>query len=269
MSTVIKEARPSAQLADFVIVGFPKCGTTAVVRALDRMEGVQADWWDGAVEAPYMLNERNLQRLYAARQDAAPSSIVGHKFSAYIYSIDAIKRIHALVPGALLIVCVRDPMRALLSWREMHKVIANNRAITGHFVTESEQTRAFYASASLEEYYRQFARENLRYAHYVRRLIELTADQRIAIVSQEWLSVRRAETLGVLADLLGAPAPESGPSTSRPHKAFADEAQANGLSPESLEEVAVQGRMLGQLLDELRSPTPAWPPGRITVLAGD
>jgi hypothetical protein len=238
-------------LADFVIIGFPKCGTSALTRALGTLPKVQVDRFvDGQLEAPYFAAEQQLEALRTLRQKSPRAAAVGHKFSAYVYNETALKRIASTVPRSLLVLCVRNPNKALVSWREMHRRIAALGTNKAHFVNHSDESRRFYTEASLEEYYRHYARDRLTYAAHIERVRELTPDQPLVLVSQEFMAARMQRVLQVLAKRLSLPPPKL--VTARAHRGVADEMEPEGLSDESKAELAAEQMKLNALFEAWR-----------------
>src|SRR5690606_11064532 len=135
-------------VADFIVTGFPKCGTSALMRLLEQLEDTSVTRMDGRLEAPFLASEAGVLKL---RQEAASSGtrLNGHKYASYAFSVPSLKRIAKEFPDSLIIVCVRDVKRALVSWHNMHRKIASVGQPANHFVNASEDTRKFYANCSL------------------------------------------------------------------------------------------------------------------------
>jgi len=242
-----------ATLADFVIIGFPKCGTSALTRAIGTLQKVQIDRYiGGELEAPYFAGEEQLGALRTLRQKSPHAAAVGHKFSAYVYDNAAMRRIAATVPGATLVACVRDPKRALVSWREMHRRIAVQGIRKTHFVNLSDESRRFYAEASLEDYYRHYARDWLTYAAHIERLRQHAPRQPLVLVSQEYMAARMDRVLQELAKRLNVPVPPSKPGAWTAHRGVGDDLEPVGLSDESRAELTAERVKLNALLDAWR-----------------
>jgi Sulfotransferase family len=123
-------------LPDFFVSGAPKAGTTAVHAALARhpwlyMSAVKEPKFfltDGPPPARGGPGDARTYRehvwrrgAYEALFDAAPpGSLRGESTPFYLYRGDAQRRIRALVPGARLIVILRDPVeRAHSNWTHL------------------------------------------------------------------------------------------------------------------------------------------------------
>jgi hypothetical protein len=124
-------------LPDFFIVGAPKAGTTALHAALAAHPGL---FMSSVKEPKFFLNDGPPPRSgggpgdvqtyrehiwrraeYEALFSAAPhGALRGESTPFYLYRTDAQERIRALVPGAKLIVILRDPVeRAHSNWAHL------------------------------------------------------------------------------------------------------------------------------------------------------
>ncbi|WP_300603793.1 sulfotransferase [Trebonia sp.] len=123
-------------LPDFLVVGVPKAGTTALHAALSRHPGLYMSpvkepkffLTDGPPPArggpgdALTYREHIWQRdRYEALFDAAPpGTLRGESTPLYLYDRAAMGRIQALIPAARLIVVVRDPVeRAHSNWTHL------------------------------------------------------------------------------------------------------------------------------------------------------
>jgi hypothetical protein len=123
-------------LPDFFIAGAPKAGTTAVHAALARhpalyMSAVKEPKFfltDGPPPASGGPGDVQTYREHVWRRedyealfDPAPASVLrGESTPFYLYSQAALRRIRALIPGARLIVILRDPVeRAHSNWTHL------------------------------------------------------------------------------------------------------------------------------------------------------
>ena len=123
-------------LPDFFIAGVPKAGTTALHSALARhpalfMSPVKEPKFfltDGAPPSEGGPGDAKTYREHVWRRsdyqalfDGAPvGTLKGESTPFYLYSRDAQRRISAMIPGARLIVVLRDPIeRAHSNWTHM------------------------------------------------------------------------------------------------------------------------------------------------------
>jgi hypothetical protein len=106
-------------IPDFVIVGAPKCGTTAMDRYLSEHPGV----FMAPKEVHYFGSDRVVtdRRLYDEAsylelfRDAPTGALLGESSVWYLYSRLAAAEIKAFAPGAKIIVMLRNPVEMLYS----------------------------------------------------------------------------------------------------------------------------------------------------------
>ena len=123
-------------MPDFLVIGAPKAGTTALHAALARHPGL---YMSPVKEPKYFLSDgppptkggpgdaltyrEHIWRRpdYEALFDAAPArTLRGESTPLYLYDRAAMRRIRAALPGARLIVIVRDPVeRAHSNWTHL------------------------------------------------------------------------------------------------------------------------------------------------------
>ena len=123
-------------LPDFFVAGAPKAGTTALHAALARHPSL---YMSAVKEPKFFLTDGpppirggpgDLQtyREHVWRRDeyealfapAPPGTLRGESTPFYLYERDAARRIRALIPGARLIVILRDPVeRAHSNWTHL------------------------------------------------------------------------------------------------------------------------------------------------------
>jgi len=204
--------------AEAVVLGFPKCGTSALMRALEADSDFAVLRTEkGALEMfwPMILDQR---------PRAPKNQIVAHKFTAYIYNRGALGYLYGVNPVSAFVLCIRHPARVLVSWHRMHQNIATTGKQPNHFAYKN---RDFYASCSIEDYYQAYARSMLEYDRYFRRLISIVPEDRIIVASQE----RMAQGIGDVAAFIKAwtqgerPEPPIAGVGTDGHKGYADKAK--------------------------------------------
>jgi hypothetical protein len=125
------------RLPDFLILGAPKCGTSALHAALARhprlflsepkepkfflTDGPPPDSGGGPGDVPtwgeHVWRRAEYEALFA---DAAPEALCGESTVFYLYDREAQQRIRALVPDARLVAVLRDPAeRAHSNWAHL------------------------------------------------------------------------------------------------------------------------------------------------------
>src|SRR5919199_141812 len=123
-------------LPDFLVIGAPKAGSTALHAALARhpalcLSAVKEPKFfltdgpppmTGGPGDPQTYREHVWRRCdYEALFDAAPPGMLrGESTPFYLYDLAAQTRIHALIPQAKLIAILRDPIeRAHSNWTHL------------------------------------------------------------------------------------------------------------------------------------------------------
>jgi hypothetical protein len=205
---------------EIVIVGFPKCGTTALYERLAKDHDVQA------LTKPGESKELAWPRIRDMKVVVAPEKLLVHKFTAYIFNPEALHFLARRNPQALFVLCIRNPARSLVSWHNMHAQIARGELRSENHFAWNE--REFYASCSLGAYYEHFAKKRLQYDAWLNTALELLPAGRLAVVSQERMAQDIASVTGYLKALargeaIAAPAASSAVS---PHEGYADRAPA-------------------------------------------
>lgn len=164
------------------IIGFPKCGTSALMRALEEREGVTLlRAADSSLEVPP-------EELPALRDTAKNCEVLVHKFAARVFTRSRVKELFELNPDMLLVICYRDPLKSLVSWHNMHRKIADTGRNTKHFAYKE---REFYSKANVEEYYQHYAKERLKYDHYIRNLLPVIPEGQLIVIAQEDLAAAK------------------------------------------------------------------------------
>ena len=136
-STAPVHGSPRARLPDFLLLGAPKCGTSALHAALAQhprlflsepkepkfflTDGPPPASGGGPGDVPtwreHVWRRDDYEALFAG---APPGSLCGESTVFYLYDRDAQARIHTLLPGARLIAVLRDPVeRAHSNWAHL------------------------------------------------------------------------------------------------------------------------------------------------------
>ncbi|MBV9161373.1 MAG: sulfotransferase [Pseudonocardiales bacterium] len=127
----------AAGLPDFLLIGAPKCGTSALHAALARhpglllsepkepkfflTDGPPPDSGGGPGDVATWSEHVWRREDYEALFTAAPEGVLrGESTTFYLYDRDAQRRIRALLPDAKLIAVLRDPVeRAHSNWAHL------------------------------------------------------------------------------------------------------------------------------------------------------
>lgn len=177
---------------EIVVLGFPKCGTSALARELGKKADVEV------LTAPNGSLEYTWPLFREQPEQSDPHTVRAHKYTAYIYNDAALRFLAKTLPNSIFVVCVRQSEKSLISWHRMHQDIAVSGRNKEHFAYKE---RDFYATCSVSQYYEHFAKNRLRYDEYVRNLTAIVPSKNVVVVSQERLSQSLSGIANVLVDL--------------------------------------------------------------------
>jgi hypothetical protein len=108
------------RIPDFFIVGAPKCGTTSMYEYLR----VHPDIFMPKIKEPHYFGsdldireDRRTRDVYLALFDEAGTiKRAGESSVLYLYSTCAAREIHAFNPAARILIMLREPVSAMISW---------------------------------------------------------------------------------------------------------------------------------------------------------
>jgi hypothetical protein len=203
-------------LPDFLIAGVPKAGTTALHAALVRHPGL---FLPAVKEPKFFLTDGRPPRKggpgdvqtyqehvwrrtdYEALFASAPAGALrGEATPFYLYDHDAHDRIHALIPGARLILLLRDPVdRAHSNWTHLWNAGLEPESDFLTACRAEQQRRAdgwadFWHYVSLGLYGRQ-----------VQHLYKVFPRDQVLLLRYRELKDAPAATLDRVCDFLGVP----------------------------------------------------------------
>ena len=202
-------------LPDFLVVGVPKAGTTALHAALSRHAGL---YLPPIKEPKFFLTdgppptrggpgdaltyrEHVWQRdKYEALFDAAPpGALRGEATPFYLYDPGAMRRIHRLIPDAKLIVIIRDPVeRAHSNWTHLWSA---GLEPVGDFVQAcAEEDRRIAAGWAPFWHYTGLG----RYGEQLSRAFSLFPREQVLVFRYRLLIDEPAATLSRICGFLGA-----------------------------------------------------------------
>ena len=202
---------------DFAVIGFPKCGTTALIRSLMQSGDIHIGMLNNSIESDITA----LKGVKPPDGFFAEDKINGHNFSAYVFSTHKIRMLTEMNDNCRLILCVRNPLLSLLSWHRMHVKIANG-PLSYHFASVE---RDFFADCTIESYYSKFAQSRLQYHMYFHRLLGIVPADRILIVWQSRMAEEMQAVMNACASFLGFEAPVL--AYQSPHVGFADRCEVH------------------------------------------
>lgn len=172
----------SIPIANLAVLGFPKSGTSALMRELGGREGVKVlTAPNGSLELAWpAIKEFETESSLREFVDG-DTRLVCHKFAAYIYNPKAIKYLSDNKERKF-VVCIRDPSKSLVSWWNMHRKIATTGRDKNHIAYKE---REFFANCDVGEYYNRYAKDRLRYDTHINKLLDAVGVERVFVVSQE------------------------------------------------------------------------------------
>ena len=201
-------------LPDFFIIGAPKSGTTALHAALSDHPGL---YLSGVKEPKFFLCDGPPPRHggpgdahsyrewvwradeYEALFDAAPEGVLrGESTAFYLQDLESHRRIAEAVPGARLIMILRDPVdRAYSNWAHLW---ADGLEPISDFLAacDEEPKRTAAGWAPIWRY-----RETGRYGHQIRHLRTHFPREQLHIVRYKELVDQPAATLDGVCRFLG------------------------------------------------------------------
>ena len=192
---------------DFVILGFPKCGTSSLCRMIEKAPHTNVARNDrGTLEC-------DISAVGFVPNDSFYSAgkLNGHKFSAYAFSKRKLESIAAWSPEAKFIICVREPVRVLLSWHLMYRKIASRGKPVNH---KAVVERDFFSSCTADDFFYHFARQKLRYGAHLSAVIKVIGAESLFVISQERQAKDPKATEDLLESILGIEMAKSAPRVS-------------------------------------------------------
>jgi hypothetical protein len=201
-------------LPDFLIAGVPKAGTTALHAALSRHPGL---YLSPVKEPKFFLTdgppptrggpgdaltyrEHVWERdKYEALFDAAPPGVPrGESTPFYLHDPEAMRRIRDLIPGARLIVIIRDPVeRAHSNWTHLWSA---GLEPVGDFVAAcAEEERRIAAGGAPFWHYASLG----RYGEQLARAFSLFPREQVLVLRYRLLIDEPAATLDRICGFLG------------------------------------------------------------------
>lgn len=183
---------------DWVVAGFAKCGTTALVRYLSAMPKINVATTnsDGTgIDLHYFDNPKRGSNYLQARYKSGFYN--GHKNPTYLQHTQAdqvLERMIADNPNMKIIVCTRPLKSVLASWYSMHKRIARTGKIGSHFVCKDNKSRSYYSTITLDDYFEIFY-DKLDHGACLNKLFGVFSASQIYVMSMKSLALNPYDTL--------------------------------------------------------------------------
>ena len=204
-------------LPDFLIIGAPKAGSTALHGALEQHPQLfmpspkETKFFLTGERRPARADHRGpgdahsaqewiwRREAYEALFDVAPpGALRGESTPFYLWDAAAHRRIHALVPGAKLIAVIRDPVdRAYSNWTHLW---ADGLEPEGDFLAACRLERRRIADG-----YAPFWRylELGKYGEQLTQLFQVFPREQVCVVRYRELIDMPRQTLARISDFLG------------------------------------------------------------------
>lgn len=163
---------------DFCIIGFPNCGTSKLASYLSGLSSIHLATMNGAVDAPFFSKFGGVPK--GSYEQGKKN---GHCCASYIYGLTTLKEIFAANPSVVFVVCVRDVIDSVATWRVAQQREAA-KASTGGGAAGSARP---YLNGSIEEYYEQFAKAKLGYGRRLNSLTKHLPGANIMVVAYDAL----------------------------------------------------------------------------------
>jgi len=210
-------------LPDFVIVGAQKAGTTSLYSYLSSHPNVlpaaskevhffDTCEWDSGPDS-YRSNFPAKAHMWIARRLRGAEVITGEATPYYLYHPLAAERLAATVPGAKIIILLRDPVERALS-HYGHEVRGKRETLPVREAMQAEDDRLRGREAALVAgeppcqhlEHRNFSyRQRSRYARQVARYLDLFPADHVLVLQSEKLFSDDEGAKAQLAEFLGLP----------------------------------------------------------------
>ncbi|KAK3734783.1 hypothetical protein RRG08_059959 [Elysia crispata] len=110
-----KSEQPQSRAPQCILLGFAKCGTSALLEFLDLHPRMVTLDWEPDYFCDRMYKKYDLKWYVGRMPPSLPGQITIEKSPCYIVEHDAHLRIHAMNSSVKLLVLVRDPVTRLIS----------------------------------------------------------------------------------------------------------------------------------------------------------
>ena len=208
------EREACGRLPDFLIVGHPKCGTTALYHTLRGhsriyMPQMKEPWFFvPELHSPFRSaadgRPDTIEQYMALFAEAAPGQRVGEASSSYLMSLHAAERIAQAIPAARIVAIVREPASFLRSLHLQFVQTQVERETDLRTALELEPRRALGECIPERSARPQVLlySEHVRYVEQLRRYREVfPAEQLLVLIYEDFRRDNRATVRQVLGFL--------------------------------------------------------------------
>ena len=181
-------------LPEFIIIGFPKCGTTALIANLRKHPDIH-----GPGHEPRFFTRKHVSLSEYIRQ-FKPNKVNGEKASIYIFEKEIMKKIREAIPGAKIIICLRDPLQAMQSF------YAHRRAspIYGKSYGEEGGKINFQRLVLNDIEHAYFSNQTYHYSKYIKdNVLKYFPKKQIHVIIQERMMKNMDDEMGKVFKFLG------------------------------------------------------------------
>ncbi len=196
-----------SKLIDFIVIGFPKCGTTQLVKQLDRHDNIHILRRDkkqhnNEFEIHFFDDPQKSINWLHSLASREKFVLNGYKTSNYIFNKNILKQIRGYNETIKPIVCIRLIKHSAYSWFKMHRNIASSpKRHLRHPINRDESTRKELLNMDLNSYIEKY-RHFLDYSNYLESAIDVFGAENIFIIYQDELALKPKELLARLCTLL-------------------------------------------------------------------
>jgi hypothetical protein len=208
-----KRSAFARSLPDFIVIGAMKCGTTSLFNYLSQHPSVvratkkEVHFFDNHFHRGLDWYRAHFPLRYSLRRKAA---ITGEGSPYYLFHPHAPARIHSAVPGAKLIVVLRDPVKRAFS-HYMHEVSFGREVLSFEDAIDREQERLHGELDRMlqDDGYSSFNHQNFSYlsrgvyADQLEQWLQLFSRDQLLVLRAEDLFSNPSHTLGIATDFLG------------------------------------------------------------------
>ncbi len=213
--TAEAERPPRGRVPDFLIVGHPKSGTTALHQMLQRHPRVYMPMkeprffspelrsrWSrlGPRRAPESLDD--YLRLFA---DAAPGQLAGEASPSYLRSLDAAARIAAVAPDARIVTIFREPASFLRSFhlQSVHNHVETAKSFQRAMELEPARRRGNRLPRFSQSPQTLLYSDHVRYTEQLTRFHSLFPREQVLVLVYEDFRADNAATVERVFSFLG------------------------------------------------------------------
>ena len=200
--SALLESPAALRLPDFLIIGEMRCGSTTLWELLSRHRRV----FFSQEKELHFFDDRggNWARGVSAYAEnfasAGADQLCGEATPDYLFHDDACQRIHEVVPGARLLVILRDPVERAWS-HYWHNVRRGREHLTFEQALRDEPQRMANGDAEVRSHCSYASRG--RYVEQLRRYERIFGKEQLCVIFLDELKCEAREAMQRVCDHLG------------------------------------------------------------------